>query len=103
MADDTLIGKNLGEYEILSLLGRSPITTVFRGFHAGSNRTVAVKVLSPHLAEKKGFQERLEKEVKVIAQVQHPHIVPIYEVGQVDGYPYIVMQFVGGGTQASLG
>lgn len=95
---DDLIGKSLGQIEILQEVGRGGMATVYKGRQKSMNRTVAVKVLPRHLLHDPSFYERFEREVDVIAHLEHPHILPIYDYGQADGIPYIAMRFLGGGS-----
>lgn len=95
---DTIIGKVLGQFEILEELGRGGMATVYRARQLNMNRIVAVKVLPPHFLHDPGFYERFEREVDVISHLEHPHILPIYDYGQSEGMPYIAMRFLGGGS-----
>jgi serine/threonine protein kinase len=100
---DALIGKILkGEYTILEEVGRGGMATVYKGQQNSINRIVAVKVLPPHFLHDPGFLERFEREVEVIAKLEHPHILPIYDYGESDGIPFIVMRFLGGGSMAEM-
>ena len=95
---DDLIGKQIGQYEIIDEIGRGGMATVYRARQKSMNRTVAIKVLPRHLLHDPGFFERFEREVDVIAHLEHPHILPTYDYGQSDNVPYIVMRFLGGGS-----
>jgi serine/threonine protein kinase len=99
---DELIGKQLGQYEILDEIGRGGMATVYRARQQSMNRTVAIKVLPRHLLHDPGFYERFEREVDVIAHLEHPHILPIYDYGQDEGLPYIVMRYLAGGSLEQL-
>ena len=95
---DDLIGKVLGQYQIEQEVGRGGMATVYRARQQSMNRTVAVKVLPRNLLHDPTFYERFEREVDVIAHLEHPHILPIYDYGQAEGVPYIIMRFLGGGS-----
>lgn len=97
---DDLIGKTLGQFEILEEIGRGGMATVYSARQLSMNRTVAVKVLPRHFMHDPGFIERFEREVEVISQLEHPHILPIYDYGELDGMPYIAMRYLGGGSMA---
>lgn len=99
---DELIGKTLGTFEIQEEIGRGGMATVYRARQISMNRIVAVKVLPRHLLHDPGFYERFEREVEVISDLEHPHIVPIYEYGQSEGIPYIAMRYLGGGSMESV-
>ncbi len=100
---DNLVGKRLGDqYEILDEIGRGGMATVYRARQISINRTVAIKVLPPHFLHDPGFFERFEREVDVIAHLEHPHILPIYDYGKDHNVPYIVMRYLGGGSMAQM-
>jgi serine/threonine protein kinase len=99
---DSLIGKSLGQFEILDEIGRGGMATVFRARQKTINRTVAVKVLPRALLHDPGFYERFIREVDVIAHLEHPHILPIYDFGEADGIPYIAMRYLAGGSLAQM-
>lgn len=95
---DSLIGKSLGQFAILEEIGRGGMATVYKARQLSMNRVVAVKVLPRHFLHDPGFYERFEREVEVITELEHPHILPIYDYGQADGVPYIAMRYLGGGS-----
>lgn len=99
---DDLIGKQVGQYEIIEEIGRGGMATVYRARQKSMNRTVAIKVLPRHLLHDPGFFERFEREVDVIAHLEHPHILPTYDYGQAESIPYIVMRFLGGGSMEQM-
>jgi serine/threonine protein kinase len=99
---DELIGKTLGQFEILEEIGRGGMATVYRARQTSINRVVAVKILPRHLLHDPGFFERFEREVDVIAHLEHPHILPIYDYGEAEGIPYIAMRYLAGGSMAQL-
>gem|GEM_PF-861275 len=102
MSEDTLIGKNLGPYEIMTLLGRGPNSAVYRAYEANTNRTVAIKVVAPQFLDEPGFQEQFEREVRRLSDLDHPHILKVHEAGVANGYPYFSMEYVTGGTLANM-
>ena len=95
---DDLIGRTLGQYEILQLLGKGGMASVYKAYQAGLQRHVAIKILPPHLAQNAEFSRRFEREARAIAQLDHPNIVPVYDYGQAEGFTFIVMKYVEGGT-----
>ncbi|MBW4437593.1 MAG: protein kinase [Pleurocapsa minor GSE-CHR-MK-17-07R] len=99
---DDLSGRTLGQFEILEEIGRGGMATVYRARQKNINRDVAVKVLPRALLHDPGFYERFTREVDVIAHLEHPHILPIYDFGEVEGVPYIAMRFLGGGTMSQM-
>ena len=88
-------------YEVLDELGRGGMGTVYRARHLALNRLVALKVISAGTASDPRELERFAAEAEAIAQLQHPGIVQVYEVGQVSGRPYLALELVAGGTLAS--
>jgi serine/threonine protein kinase len=91
--------EQIGRYEIKSELGRGGMATVYRGYDPRFEREVAVKVLPPELLHADPqFRMRFEREAKIIAQLEHPSIVPVYDVGEENNQPYFVMRFMSGGS-----
>lgn len=97
-----LIGKIFDSYEILSLAGKGGMAEVYKGYHASVDRHVAVKVLSRQSTVDLDFTARFQQEARLLAKLDHPHILPIFDYGQVEGIIYIVMPFVESGTLADL-
>lgn len=89
----------IGRYEIKSELGRGGMATVYRGYDPRFEREVAVKVLPPELLHSDPqFRLRFEREARIIAQLEHPSIVPVYDVGEEDDQHYFVMRYMSGGS-----
>ncbi len=86
----------LGEYEILTELGRGGMATVYLAHDIQLDRKVALKVMLPALLEGEDMIERFRLEARTAAQLSHPHIIPIYAVRAADGLVYFVMKFVEG-------
>ncbi|MFO7625364.1 MAG: serine/threonine-protein kinase [Anaerolineales bacterium] len=99
---EDLTGKQLGQYRVVAPLGEGGMAAVYKAYQANMDRYVALKILPRHLANGPEFAGRFEQEAKVIAQLQHPHILPVHDYGEYDGYTYIVMPFVKTGTLADL-
>lgn len=99
---EDLSGKNFGVYEIVAPLGEGGMAAVYKAFQPSMERFVAVKVLPRKFAESPEFISRFQREAILLAQLQHPHILPVFDYGQVDGYSYIVMPFLQNGTLAEL-
>jgi serine/threonine protein kinase len=95
---EDLTGKQLGPYQIVAPLGEGGMAAVFRAYQPGMERYVALKVLPRHFAEDPEFSARFQREARILAQLQHPHILPVFDYGQVEGYSFIVMPFVPSGT-----
>ena len=89
----------IGRYEIKAELGRGGMATVYRGYDPRFEREVAIKFLPPELIHSDPqFRVRFEREAKIIAQLEHPSIVPVYDVGEENGQPYFVMRYMSGGS-----
>ena len=101
MAGD-LTGRTLGQYEIGQQLGQGGMATVYLACQKSIGRTVAIKVMPQHFLHDPSFLQRFEHEVKVIAALQHPRVLPVYDYGQIENRPYIVMAYMSGGTLADL-
>jgi serine/threonine protein kinase/tetratricopeptide (TPR) repeat protein len=95
-----LIGKTLGQYQIVETIGHGGMALVYQARQTSLDRFVAVKVLLPQQASTPEFQERFLREAKAVAQLNHPNILPIIDYGQSDDVSYIVMKYVAGGTLA---
>lgn len=78
-------GTKLGPYEIQSLLGAGGMGEVYRARDTRLDRTVAIKVLPPHLSENSEAKLRFEREAKSISSLNHPHICTLYDVGSQEG------------------
>jgi hypothetical protein len=91
-------GSKLGPYEILGQIGAGGMGEVYRAKDARLERTVAVKVLPPHLSASPESRQRFEREAKTISQLSHPHICAIYDVGQEGETEYLVMELLEGET-----
>ncbi|HJZ46682.1 MAG TPA: protein kinase [Roseiflexaceae bacterium] len=100
MAD--LTGRNLGPYRLLEQLGAGGMATVFKAYHAAMDRYVAIKVLPEHLARDTTFRARFQREARTIARLEHRYILPVYDVAEDDGIPYLVMRLTDGGDMAGL-
>jgi serine/threonine-protein kinase len=91
----------LGQYQLLDVLGRGSTAVVYRAYQPSLNRYVAVKVLLQHLAPE--FETRFGREARAIAGLQHPNILPIYDFAQEGELSYFVTQYIeGGSTLAAL-
>ncbi|MCL4868725.1 MAG: serine/threonine protein kinase [Anaerolineae bacterium] len=85
-------------YECSESIGRGGMGTVYRAFDRELQREVALKLLLPHYSQDDSFARRFQREAMIVARLEHPHIVPVYDVGTHDGSPYLVMRLLRGGT-----
>ena len=90
----------IGRYELLGELGRGGMAAVFRARDPNFNREVAVKILPRELLHDPTFKARFLREAQTIATLEHPAIVPVYDFGEQDGQPYLVMRLMPGGSLA---
>lgn len=97
-----LAGQSLGGYQLEEEIGRGSMGMVYRGRQIALGREVAVKVLSQALAKDASYVARFIREAQIIAGLNHPNIVQIFDAGQQNGLLYFVMEFVQGPTIASL-
>ncbi|MFQ5923999.1 MAG: protein kinase, partial [Anaerolineales bacterium] len=93
-----LIGQTLGAYRILEKIGRGGMASVYKAYQPALDRSVAIKVLPPHLADEPGFKERFQREARAVAKLEHPHILPVYDYGHDGDLSFIVMRYVETGT-----
>jgi WD40 repeat protein/tRNA A-37 threonylcarbamoyl transferase component Bud32 len=96
-----LVGKTLGSYTISALIGRGGMATVYKARQQTVNREVAIKVMNERAEAESLEYQRFVREVQLIANLEHLHILPIYDYGQVEGFPYIVMRYLEGGSLSS--
>ncbi len=94
-----MIGTNLGRYRIEAELGRGGMSVVYRAHDPVLGRAVALKVLHPHLADRREARERFTREARAVARLAHPHIVEVYDYAPPDAErAYIVTEFIDGPT-----
>src|SRR3954466_5834048 len=89
-------GSEIAGYRIESLIGRGGMAVVYRAEDLRLGRKVALKLLSPQLADNEEFRQRFIRESRLAASLDHPNIVPIYEAGEADGQLFIAMRYVAG-------
>jgi hypothetical protein len=89
-------GSEFAGYRIEGLAGRGGMGIVYRARQARPSRTVALKVITPELADDEEFRARFERESDVAASIEHPNVIPVFEVGDDAGRLFIAMRFVEG-------
>ena len=87
----------VGRYEVQELLAEGGMGVVYRGMDPKLDRQIAVKFLSEDLGDPAG-RRRFQREAQTASRLNHPHILTVYDAGEVDDRQYLVMEFVGGGT-----
>jgi len=93
-------GRRLGPYHVGERIGRGGMGEVYRARDTRLDRTVAIKVLPSFVANDRDLKQRLEREARTLAQISHPHICPVFDVGQEEGVDYLVMEYLDGETLA---
>jgi serine/threonine protein kinase len=100
--DRVALPAKIGRYELVECIGAGGMGTVYKAYDPHLNRTVAVKV--PRIERQTGDweirMERFQREARSAAQVWHPHVCPIYDVGEHQGQPFVVMAYVEGQSVA---
>ncbi|HQV94346.1 MAG TPA: protein kinase, partial [Anaerolineales bacterium] len=91
-------GQMLGSYRIISQVGKGGMATVYKAYQSSMDRNVAIKVLPRQLAESPEFAARFQQEARIIARLEHPHILPVFDFGESDGVTYFVMRYLEAGT-----
>ena len=93
-------GTKLGPYEIQSALGAGGMGEVYRARDTRLERTVAIKILPPHLSSSAELKARFEREARAVSALNHPHICHLYDIGSQDGTSYLVMEYLEGESLA---
>ena len=96
--DNIQPGQMLGPYRIINQVGRGGMANVYKAYQPSVDRYVAIKVLPTQLAESKEFAKRFQQEARIIAMLEHPHILPVFDYGESDGIAYFVMRYLEAGT-----
>ncbi len=95
-----LVGQTWGKYYLVEKIAKGGMATVYRATQTSFGRDVAIKILPSSLMHDDSFLERFHREAEIVARLQHPHILPVYDYGEEEGMPYIVMAYLSGGTLA---
>jgi len=99
---EALRSVTLGKFEIYDELGHGGMATVFLGYDINLARHVAIKVMAPSLLLEEGMWERFQREARIAASLSHPHIVPVYAVGDTSDLAYFIMKYVDGQSLDAL-
>ena len=99
---DSFLHKTLGRYEIQERIGAGGMARVFKGYDKNLDRIVAIKVLHEHYSYDQTFKERFEREAKLVASLNHPNIVQVYDFDSMhhngSQHYYMVMSYIQGVT-----
>jgi serine/threonine-protein kinase len=90
----------IGAYEIQEELGRGGMAVVYKAYQPALDRTVALKLMLAGLEQGPTYLARFQREARAAGRMQHPNIVTIYDYGEQDGKPFLVMEYITGGTLA---
>lgn len=93
-----IFGEQVGRYTLLEKLGEGGMATVYNAYDAHRGINVAIKIILSSRRDSKEFLERFEVESKAVAQLSHTNIVKVLDYGEINGSPYLVMEYVPGGT-----
>lgn len=91
-----LARSQIGRYEIIGEIGHGGMGVVYRAYEAALDRTIAIKIIAPDLADQPSFTARLRREAISAARLRHPNIALLYEFGQADGVAFLAMEYVPG-------
>ena len=94
--------RSFGPYSIETRLGAGGMGDVFRAHDTRLGRTVAIKVIRPEFSQRADSHHRFQREARAISALNHPHVCSLYDVGEADGFAYLVMEYVEGETLAEL-
>ena len=97
-----MLARLFGRYEIRQEIGRGGMARVYLAYDPAFRRQVAVKVLPPHFLDNPLLRARFEREARLIATIEHPAIVPVYDFGEQEGQLYLVMRYMPGGSLAAV-
>lgn len=97
-----MVAKPFGRYQLREMLGRGGMGEVWNAFDSVTERIVAIKVLPTNLANDDAFATRFRREARIAASLEDPHIVPIYDYGEIDGRLFVAMRLIKGRDLESM-
>lgn len=98
MVGTSYIGRELGRYKLVSVIGSGGFATVYRAVDTGLERTVALKVVDPAAHHNPTIARRFVREGQTVASLDHPAVVPVYDAGETDGILWLAMRLIEGGS-----
>ena len=102
MATDDLVGRTIGQYQVVALAGRGGMARVYKAYQPSLNRYVALKVLPEYLADSDEFLRRFRQEATAAAALRHPNILVIHDIGEIGNLHYIATEYLEGQTLEQL-
>jgi tRNA A-37 threonylcarbamoyl transferase component Bud32 len=95
-----LTGQSLGQFQVQEQIGQGGMARVYKAYQPSLDRFVAIKVIAAQVDEARDneFLARFASEARLVARLTHPNIVPVHDFGEEDGWAYIVMEYIAGGT-----
>jgi serine/threonine protein kinase len=91
-------GQKIGAYEIINPIGQGGMATVYKAYHERLDRFVAIKLMHETFLQDEDFRARFQREARIVARLEHPNIVQIYDYAEHENNPYLVMKYVEGTT-----
>ncbi|MCY4018020.1 MAG: serine/threonine-protein kinase [Chloroflexi bacterium] len=91
-------GDDFAGYEIVTQVGSGGMATVYQAYHERLDRHVAIKIMHDTFVQDSTFLERFQREARIVARLEHPHIVSVYDYDEFQGQPFFVMKYIEGGT-----
>lgn len=98
---EDLVGKTIDRYKIIAEIGRGGMAIVYRAVDTTLDRSVAIKIIIPEYANKEKLLKRFGREAKILAKLSHSNLVKVLDYGEYEGSPYIIMEYIPGGTLGS--
>jgi Protein kinase domain len=99
---DVSTGSRIAGYRIEGVAGHGGMGVVYQATQLALGRRVALKLISPVLADDPRFRERFKRESRLAASIDHPNVIPVYEAGEIDGFLFLSMRWVEGTDLATL-
>src|SRR5262245_61976760 len=92
---------HIGRFRVTTMLGEGGMGVVYAGFDPPLERQVAIKTIRADLMNDRNVRERFQREARVVASISHRHVCRVYEIGEVDGHLFIVMELLEGESLAA--
>src|SRR5579871_3656885 len=99
---EDLAGREFGPFRVIAPLGQGGMAAVYKAYQPAMGRYLALKVLPRQYNADPQFLDRFRHEARILAKLQHPHILPVFDFGESDGYAFLAMPLVDGGTLTEM-